>query len=244
MDENATWYGSRPRPRPHCVRREPSSPRESGTAASPLFGPCLLWPRSPISATAELLLRFFGLPFIKRFALCYDTVVRLSILSVCDVGVLWRNGWIDQLDETWRAGRPQPGHIVLYGDQLFPPKGRSPKIFGPYLLWPNGWMDQGDTWHGGGLRSRHIVLDRNPAPFSEKEAEPLQFSAHFYCGQTAACIRIGLPLGMEVGLSLGDIALDEDPAPPPLIRGTQPSVWTMSVVAKRLYELKCHLVWS
>ena len=43
-----------PRPRPHCIKRGPSS-RERGTAASPLFGPCLLWPRSPISATAELL---------------------------------------------------------------------------------------------------------------------------------------------------------------------------------------------
>jgi len=28
---------------------------EKGTAVSPLFGPFLLWPRSPISATAELL---------------------------------------------------------------------------------------------------------------------------------------------------------------------------------------------
>jgi len=25
MDKDATWYGSRPRPSPHCVRREPSS---------------------------------------------------------------------------------------------------------------------------------------------------------------------------------------------------------------------------
>ena len=33
---------------------------ERGTAAPPpLFGPYLLWPRSPISATAELLLKFF-----------------------------------------------------------------------------------------------------------------------------------------------------------------------------------------
>jgi len=31
--------------------------RERGTAP-PLLGPCLLWPRSPISATAELLLRY------------------------------------------------------------------------------------------------------------------------------------------------------------------------------------------
>ena len=29
--------------------------RERGTAAPPLFGPCLLWPLSPISTTAELL---------------------------------------------------------------------------------------------------------------------------------------------------------------------------------------------
>ena len=36
LDEDATWYGSRPRPRPHCVRRGPSSPRDRCTAA-PLF---------------------------------------------------------------------------------------------------------------------------------------------------------------------------------------------------------------
>ena len=35
MDEDAAWYGSRPRPRPHCTRPGPSS-RERGTAA-PLF---------------------------------------------------------------------------------------------------------------------------------------------------------------------------------------------------------------
>jgi len=29
--------------------------RETDTAAPSLFGPCLLWPRSPISATAEFL---------------------------------------------------------------------------------------------------------------------------------------------------------------------------------------------
>ena len=45
----------------------------------------------------------FVRPFVKRFALSYRTVD----LSVCDVGVLWPNGWTDQ-DETWHAGRPQP----------------------------------------------------------------------------------------------------------------------------------------
>ena len=46
--------GSRPRPRPLCIRRIPSYWRKRHSSP-PLFGPCLLWPRPPISATAELL---------------------------------------------------------------------------------------------------------------------------------------------------------------------------------------------
>jgi len=38
MDENAAWYGSRLRLRPHCTRRGPSS-RERSTAAPPSFRP-------------------------------------------------------------------------------------------------------------------------------------------------------------------------------------------------------------
>jgi len=54
IDEDAAWYGSRPRPRRHFTRQGPSS-RKRGTAA-PLFAAhCLLWPRSPILATAEVL---------------------------------------------------------------------------------------------------------------------------------------------------------------------------------------------
>ena len=49
-------------------------------------------------------------------------------------------------------------------------------------------------------------------PPQKNEAEPpAQFSAHFYCGQAAACIK--MPLGMEVGLSPGDFVLAGDPAP-------------------------------
>ena len=35
MDEDATWYGSRPRPRPQCTRRGPSSHKRR--TAAPLF---------------------------------------------------------------------------------------------------------------------------------------------------------------------------------------------------------------
>ena len=62
-----------------------------------------------------------------------------------------------------------------------------------------------------GLSPDDSVLDGDPALLPTKGVEPpLQFSAHFYCGQTAGCIK--MPLGMEVGLSPGDFGLDGDPA--------------------------------
>jgi len=44
MDQDATWYGGRPRPRLHCLRWRPSSPALKGHSSPSLFGPCLLWP--------------------------------------------------------------------------------------------------------------------------------------------------------------------------------------------------------
>jgi len=43
MDQDATWYGGRPRPRPHCSGWEPSSPSQKGHSP-PNVGPYLLWP--------------------------------------------------------------------------------------------------------------------------------------------------------------------------------------------------------
>ena len=82
--------------------------------------------------------QFFGRPFIKRFALCYRTIVLsvcmsvclsvcLSDLSVCNVGVLWPNGWMDQ-DETWHAGRPvSRPHCVRWGPSP-PQRGAVPQF--------------------------------------------------------------------------------------------------------------------
>jgi len=61
-----------------------------------------------------------------------------------------------------------------------------------------------------GLGPGHIVLDGDPAPL--KGAQPLQFSAHVYYGQTAGWIK--MPLGTEVDLGPGHIMLDGDPALP------------------------------
>ena len=73
-----------------------------------------------------------------------------------------------------------------------------------------------------GLSPGDFVLDGDPVPFPHKGAEPPpQFSAHFYCGQTARCIK--MPLGMDVGLSPAVFVLDGDPGFPPQQRGGNPS---------------------
>jgi len=98
-------------------------------------------------------------------------------------------------------------------------RGTAP-IFGPYLLWPNGSMDQDATWYGGiGLDPSDIALGEDPGPPTQKGVCP-QFSAHVYCGQTAAWIKMSL--GMQIGLGPGHIVLDGDPAPPPQKRDTAP----------------------
>jgi len=51
-----------------------------------------------------------------------------------------------------------------------------------------------------------------------------------------------MALGMEVGLSPGQIVLDGDPAPLTK-RGRAPHVWPIFIVAKRMDASRCHLVW-
>ena len=71
-----------------------------------------------------------------------------------------------------------------------------------------------------GLSPGDFVLDGDPVPFPQKGAEPPpHFSAHFYCAQTAGCIK--MPLGMEVDLSPCEFVLDGDPALFPK-RGAEP----------------------
>jgi len=65
-----------------------------------------------------------------------------------------------------------------------------------------------------GLSPGDFVLEMGPRHLPPKGAKPPpQFLAHFYCGQTAECIK--MPLGMELGLGPGDFVLDGDPAPSP-----------------------------
>ena len=53
--------------------------REKGTAAPTLFGPCLLWPQSPISATDELLYKRSA----KKFR--YFTTNKITFITLLKV---------------------------------------------------------------------------------------------------------------------------------------------------------------
>ena len=130
-----------------------------------------------------------------------------------------------------------PGDFVLDGDPApLPERGRmphTPQIFGPCLLWPNGWMDEAGTRHGGKPQPRRLCVRWGPSTRPQKGAEPpAQFSAHFYCSQTAGCIKT--PLGIDVGLSRGDFVLDGDPVLLPKKGAEPPNFPPMFIVAKRL----------
>ena len=127
-----------------------------------------------------------------------------------------------------------PGDFVLDGDPAPPPrKGAEPQILNPGLLWPNGWMDQDGTCHRGRPQPRRLCVRWGPAPSPKNWRSPSPYSAYFYCGQTAGCIKMSL--GMGVGVSPGDFVLDGVPAPLSE-KGAEPPLnfRTMFIVAKRL----------
>jgi len=59
------------------------------------------------------------------------------------------------------------------------------------------------------------------SPLTKRGRTP-QYSAHVYCGQTAAWIK--MPLDVEIGLGQCYIVLDGDPAPLPK-KGAQPPIF-------------------
>jgi len=152
VDEDATWYGNRAWPRPHCIRRGPISPRKGhsshrlflahvysghGRPSQLLLSSCnICFPNAAVPVVSSsngpgqsqatkyiscILCQFFGRQFIKRFALSHRTVV-LSVCPVCDVGVLWPNGWTIKMKLSKQVGLG-PGHTALDGDLSAPRKG-------------------------------------------------------------------------------------------------------------------------
>jgi len=83
---------------------------------------------------------------------------------VCDVGLLWPNGWMHQ-DETWHTGKPRPGLIVLDGDPPSPPPKRRSPQFSAHICCDQmaGWVKM-PLGREIGLGTGDIVLDGDPAP--------------------------------------------------------------------------------
>ena len=87
---------------------------------------------STLARNLDKCLPIFGRPFVKRFALCYRTVVCLSVcpvLSVLSVALVYCGQtvvWI-KMPLGMEVSCLGPGHIVLDGDRG-PPKGTAPKF--------------------------------------------------------------------------------------------------------------------
>jgi len=132
----------------------------------------------------------------KTVRLCYRTAVCLSCLSVClsvcNVAVLWSNGWMDQ-DGTWHGVMPQPRrHCVRRGTQPPPQKGYSPQFsVHVYCGQTAAWIKM-PLGTEVGLGSDDIVLGGDPAPTPHKGGRAPQFSAHFYCGKRMDASRCHL----------------------------------------------------
>jgi len=191
-------------------------PKKGAEPPPQIFGSCLLWPNGWMHQYAT----WFGgrpqprglcvrwgpspgplpkrgrSPQFSAHVYCGQTVRWIKMALGMEVGV-------------------GPGLTVLDGDPApLPKKGTEPPISGPSLLWPNVWMHQDGTWYGGGPQPRRLCvrLVWGPSPYHKRDGAP-QFSAHVYCGQTAAWIK--MPLGTEVGLAcLRDTVFDVDPATP------------------------------
>jgi len=113
----------------------------------------------------------FGWPFVKRFALCHETVVCLSC-PVCNVGILWSNGWTDQY-ESWHAGKIRPWpHCFRWGSSSPPPKGYSPQ-FAAHICCRQmaGWIKI-PLGMEVGLGPVDFLLNGHRAPLNKKGAEP------------------------------------------------------------------------
>ena len=86
------------------------------------------------------------------------------VCPVCNVGVLWPNGWMDH-DETWHASRPRSLPHCIVPDPL-PQRGKADQCCGQMDKWIKMPLCR-----EVGLDPSVIVLDGYPARPPQKGAE-------------------------------------------------------------------------
>jgi len=94
---------------------------------------------------------------------------------VCNLAVLWPNGWPDQ-DETWHGGRSRSRpHCARWGLSSPPPKrGHSPSQFSAHVCCAQtaGWIKM-SLGTKVGLGPGRIVLHGDPAPPPKRDTAPI-----------------------------------------------------------------------
>jgi len=123
---------------------------------------------------------------LSVLSVCLSVCPVITVCPVCNVGVLWPNGWMDQ-DETWHAGRPRPwprcvrrgpSSPSLKSGQSSPPQLSDHVYCGQTA----GWIKMA-LGMDVGLGPGHIVLDGDPNPPPKKGAQPTApiFSPFLVC---------------------------------------------------------------
>jgi len=119
MDQDETWRGGMPWPRPRCVRWGPSSALPKG-AQPPIVDPCLLWPNDWLDQDATW---YGGRPRPRRYCVRWGPIspqkggtAAPPLLGPCIVAKRL-DGSRCHLLRTTEVGLG-PGHIVLDGDPV------------------------------------------------------------------------------------------------------------------------------
>ena len=153
-------------------------------------------------------LLFFGRPCVKRFAICYRTVVlSVSVLSCLSVTLVYCGQTVGRIKMKlgMQVGLGR-GHIVLDGDPALSPKrGGAPQFSAHVYCGQTAGLIKMALGMEIGLGQTTLCYMGIQLP------SPKKGQSHVCCGQTAGCNK--MPLDMEVGLSPGDFVLDGDPAP-------------------------------
>jgi len=112
MNQDAIWYGGRPRPRRHCVRWGPSyPPQKRGQhlhfSVNVYFGQTAGWIKRLVGykiglGPCEIVLDEDPVPPKKE-------AQQSPLFGRC---LLWPKGFMDQ-DTTWYGGRPRPAQATL-----------------------------------------------------------------------------------------------------------------------------------
>jgi len=234
MDQDATWYGGRPKPRGLCVRWEPSPFPKKG-AQPPKFsahiycGQTAGWIKMVLGMEVGLSPGDFVLdgdpppPQFSAHFYCGQTAAWITMPLGTEICL-------------------SPNDCVRCGPSSPPQKwGRAPPQFSTRVHSGQtaGWIKMALGMEVA-LGLHNIVLDGDPAPLPKRGTKPPPHFRPFLLWPNGwmhqdATLYGGRP-------QPGDFVLGGNPVPSPQKGAVPPNVRPTSIVAKRLHGSRCRLV--